>query len=132
MYQPVLIERIIGGIPGMYRAKEHKMPAETTLVLTKDTHVNKRKENWNYRSAICMPNCIVSSTCPELAHAVHQCARFCQDPKISHKLAVKSVVRYFSSTRKDDKKEAHKFGMNMRPNLTKGLEVYVDASFAGD
>eukprot|EP00957_Ditylum_brightwellii_P043756 3317854-Ditylum_brightwellii.AAC.1 len=52
MYQPLLIERIIASIPGMNTAKEHKTPAETTLILTKDTNGSNRKEHWNYRSVI--------------------------------------------------------------------------------
>eukprot|EP00957_Ditylum_brightwellii_P050256 3811502-Ditylum_brightwellii.AAC.1 len=67
----------------MDREKEHKTPAETTLILTKGTNRSDRKEHWNYRSAI-----------------VYQCARFCQDPKASHETAVKSVIRYLLTTRK--------------------------------
>eukprot|EP00957_Ditylum_brightwellii_P135413 10325086-Ditylum_brightwellii.AAC.1 len=44
MYQPVLIERIIASIPGMDRSKEHKTPAETTQILTKDTNGCNKKE----------------------------------------------------------------------------------------
>jgi hypothetical protein len=36
------------------------------------------------------------------------------------------------STRPRDGRKAPKYGMNMRPDLSRGLEVYVDASFAGD
>eukprot|EP00957_Ditylum_brightwellii_P123391 9408229-Ditylum_brightwellii.AAC.1 len=68
------------------------MLIKTTLMLTKDTTGSKRKENWNYRSVIGILNFLVNSTHPELAHAVHQCAIFCQDPKAIHESAVKSVV----------------------------------------
>eukprot|EP00957_Ditylum_brightwellii_P108041 8242635-Ditylum_brightwellii.AAC.1 len=36
MYQLHLLERIIKVIPGMDRANEHKTPAATTTILTKD------------------------------------------------------------------------------------------------
>eukprot|EP00957_Ditylum_brightwellii_P080296 6107376-Ditylum_brightwellii.AAC.1 len=116
----------------MDRANKHIILAESTLVLTKDTIGAKMIESWNYRSLIGMLKFLVNSTHPEMTHAVHQCIRFCQDPKFSHESAAKSVVSYLISIRKGDKKDAPKFGMNMRPYLTKGLEVYVDTSFVGD
>eukprot|EP00957_Ditylum_brightwellii_P066666 5059341-Ditylum_brightwellii.AAC.1 len=68
---------------------------------------------------------------PELAHAVHQCARFCADPKASLETAVQHIVRYLLSTRSKDGIDLS-FGLNMKPDMNRGLEVYVDASFAGD
>eukprot|EP00957_Ditylum_brightwellii_P125552 9569869-Ditylum_brightwellii.AAC.1 len=102
----------------MDRAKEHKTLAETTLILIKDTTRSNMKEHWNYRSVIDMLNFLVNFTHPGLAHAVHQCTRFCKDPKASHEAAVKSVIRYLLSTRKGQKNRAPKFGMNMKPDLT--------------
>eukprot|EP00957_Ditylum_brightwellii_P080751 6141488-Ditylum_brightwellii.AAC.1 len=122
MYQPVLIERIIASKPGMERAKEHKTLAETTLILNKDTDGSNRNDHWNYISVIGMLKFLVNSSHPELAHEVHQCTIFCHDPKGSHEAAVKSVIRYLLTTRKCQKNEAPKFGMNIKPNLTKGLE----------
>eukprot|EP00957_Ditylum_brightwellii_P008984 679334-Ditylum_brightwellii.AAC.1 len=68
---------------------------------------------------------------PELAHAVHQCARFCADPKSSHEMAVKHIKRYLLMTREKDGVQPA-YGLNMKSDLTRGLEVYVDASIAGD
>eukprot|EP00957_Ditylum_brightwellii_P207487 15353199-Ditylum_brightwellii.AAC.1 len=99
MHQPHLLNRLISTIPGIDRANEHLTPASSTSILTKDQEGEPRKETWNYRSMIGMLNFLVNSTHPELACAVHQCARFCEDPK---------------------------------PDLNRGLEVYVDVSFAGD
>eukprot|EP00957_Ditylum_brightwellii_P195567 14901718-Ditylum_brightwellii.AAC.1 len=106
----------------MDRSNEHKTPAESTSVLTKNSNGEKRRESWNYRSIIRMMSFLVNSTHPELSHAVHQCARFCQDPKVGHETAVKHVVRYLMSTRPRDGREAPKYGMNMRPDLSRGLE----------
>eukprot|EP00957_Ditylum_brightwellii_P101233 7714469-Ditylum_brightwellii.AAC.1 len=68
---------------------------------------------------------------PELAHAVHQCARFCSDPNASHETVVKHIVRYLLTTREKNGVQPA-YGLNMRPDMTRGLEVYVDALFAGD
>ena len=51
-----------------------------------------------------------------------QGARFNNDPKMSHKRAVKKIVRYLLDMQ--DK------GIIFKPDLSKGLECYVDADFA--
>eukprot|EP00957_Ditylum_brightwellii_P174482 13285006-Ditylum_brightwellii.AAC.1 len=79
------MKRIIKAIHGMENATDYKVPAATSLILAKDINGMARKQNWNYRSVIGMLNFLVNSTHPKLAHAVHQCARFCADPRASHK-----------------------------------------------
>eukprot|EP00957_Ditylum_brightwellii_P011332 856736-Ditylum_brightwellii.AAC.1 len=79
-----------------------------------------------------MMNFLVNLIHPGLAHTVHQCARFCDDPKASHESAVKSMVRYLLSSREKEGREKPMYGLNMKPDLNRWLEVYVDASFAGD
>ena len=132
MYQRHLISRILKVIPGMEKANEHRVPAATSITLTKDSTGKPRQENWNYRSIIGMLNFLVNSTHPELSHAVHQCARFCSNPKASHKTAVKHIVRYLLTTQARNGRVAPNYGMNMRPDKKRRLKVYVDASFAGD
>ena len=132
MYQPLLINRIIKAIPGMDKANEHTTPATSSATLTKDTSGKARQESWNYRSISGMLNFLVDSTHPELSHAVHQCARFCSDPKASHETAIKQVIRYLLTTQEREGRSAPKYGINMKPDKNKGLEVYVDASFSGE
>ena len=66
---------------------------------------------------------LTGSVRPELAMAVHQCACFSTDPKRSHEQAVMRIGKYLIGTK--DK------GMIYAPNHCHGLEVYVDADFAG-
>ncbi len=54
----------------------------------------------------------------------HQCTRFVSEPKDVDGKAVKWIGRYFAATK--DK------GIIMKPDKSKGFEVYVDASFVGD
>jgi hypothetical protein len=63
------------------------------------------------------------NTRPEISMAVHQTARFCNNPMLSHEQAIKRIGRYLlqSSNR----------GIIYKPDPTKGLECYVDADFAG-
>jgi hypothetical protein len=60
----------------------------------------------------------------DIAYATHQCARFVDQPKKEHGDALRWLARYLKGTR--DK------GMIYKPNLDRGLEVFVDADFAGN
>jgi hypothetical protein len=91
--------------------------------LHKDEHGPDRKQSWNYRSAIGMLNYLAASTRPDCSFAVHQCARFSSNPKLSHERAVKRIIRYLKGTK--DK------GIILRPDQSKGVQCYVDADFAG-
>eukprot|EP00957_Ditylum_brightwellii_P007550 571145-Ditylum_brightwellii.AAC.1 len=81
-----------------------------------------KQENWNYRSVIVMLNFLVNLTHPELAQAVHQGARFCADTRASNKMAVKHIIRYFLTTQERKGRSAPAYGLNMRPDLNRGLE----------
>ena len=84
----------------MKDARSAKSPAVSGALLTKDEDGEKRIESWNYLPVIGMLNYLVNSSHPELAFAVHQCARFCNDPKRSHKQAVKRILRYLLHTKR--------------------------------
>ena len=70
-----------------------------------------------------MLNYLEKTTRPELAFAVHQCACFCEKPKLSHERAVHRVIRYLVGTK--DK------GLLFKPDPSVGIECYVDADFSG-
>jgi hypothetical protein len=63
------------------------------------------------------------STRPDIAYAVHQCARFASDPKVEHAKAVRWIGRYLRGTR--DK------GIILKP-LEQSFECFVDSDFAGN
>ena len=71
-----------------------------------------------------MLNYLAGSTRPDISMAVHQVARFCNDPKLSHEKAIMRICRYLigMSAR----------GMVYKPDVKKGLELFVDAEFAGN
>ena len=133
MSQPLLIDRIIESIPGMADARSSKTPACSSIVLTKDAEGESRKEKWNYRSVIGMLNYLVNCTHPEMSFAVHQCARFCNDPKRCHEQAVKRVIRYLLFTKRTTRDGTRQTqGIIYRPDKKKSIDTYVDAPFAGD
>ena len=76
----------------MADARSSKNPACFSIVLMKDTAEESQKEQWNYRSVIVMLNDLVNCTCPEMSFAVHQCARFINDPQRCHEQAVNRVI----------------------------------------
>jgi hypothetical protein len=119
--QPHLIDRIIQSV-NLHDMRLHDTPAEPKTLLTKDIEGDHRKTFWSYRGVVGMLN-YLCGTRPELLFAVHQCARFGVDPKLSHERAIQRIIRYLKRTPKD--------GIILRPDTTRGLQCYVDADFAG-
>ena len=99
----------------------HDTPADS--ILHRDENGQARKNEFHMRSIIGQLNYLASTTRPDIQFAVHQCARFVADPKMSHEKAVKRIVRYLKRTR--DR------GMIMHVDKSKGIECFVDADFAG-
>ena len=99
----------------------HDTPADA--ILTRDEDGQERKNEFHYRSIIGQLNYLAATTRPEIQFAVHQCARFCENPKMSHEKAVKRIIRYLKRTK--DK------GLMMTIDKSKGIECFVDADFAG-
>lgn len=122
--QPFLIERIITLLGDAVKECNVKdTPTVYKELLHKDEFGPDRKQDWNYRSAIGMTNYLAATTRPDIQFAVHQCARFSANPKLSHERALKRLVRYLKGTA--DK------GIVFKPNQSAGIQCYVDADFAG-
>ena len=66
---------------------------------------------------------LASNSRPDIAFAVHQCARFTHCAKRLHEKAVKRRVLYLQGTK--DK------GLIMEPTERLMMDMYVDADFAG-
>ena len=123
--QPFLIERIIN-LLGVNANESNWNTRPTPAVkplLHKDTNGIPRNNSWNYRTAIGMLTYLQGTSRPDISMAVHQCARFSMKPMLSHERAVKRIGRYLLGTREK--------GIVYNPDMSKGLECYVDADFAG-
>jgi hypothetical protein len=81
------------------------------------------KYGWEYEGAIGMLTYITGSVRPDIAMATHQSLHFSVHPKRSHEQAVIVIGRYLLSTKEK--------GMLYKSNLSNGIEVFVDADFAG-
>ena len=54
-----------------------------------DEHGESMNESWEYASIIGILMYLTNNTRPDIAHAVHACARYTHNPKKSHATAVK-------------------------------------------
>ena len=125
MSQPFLIDRLIKAIGfdlSTTNGSRDNVPASYPL-LGKDVDGPVRKAKWKYRGIIGMLGYLQNTTRPDISMATHQCARFNNDPKLSHERAVKKIVRYLLDTK--DK------GIIFKPDFSKGIECFLDADFAG-
>ena len=84
--------------------------------------IDPKDAPFNYRSVIGSMNYLAQTTRPDISMAVHQCARFCANPKAVHYTAVKRIVRYLIGT--SDKGMT----LNVQEPI---LECFADADFAG-
>ena len=118
--QPTLIQRIIDSL-GLKDQRKHMTPAEK--VPHEDLDGQDRKLDFNFRSLVGQLNYLTSSARPDIQVATHQCARYCNNPKLSHEQALKRIVRYLKQTANE--------GIILEPDPSKGVECCVDADFAG-
>jgi hypothetical protein len=122
--QPHLIQQILDDMGMRPNTKTKDKAAPSSTILRRDLDGQPFSEKWDYRSIIGKLNFLEKSTRPEIAYAVHQCARFSANPRQSHANAIKYLCRYLMATR--DK------GLILRPNTSKSFEVHVDCNFAGN
>jgi hypothetical protein len=101
-----------------------KTPALSTRIIGPDKGGAAFNYPWEFRSVIGKLNFLEKSTRPDIAYAVHQCARFMSSPKHSHGEAVKRIGRYLLDTRDQ--------GMIIKPDVKQGFECYVDADYCGN
>jgi hypothetical protein len=80
-------------------------------------------ETWEYATVVGMLMFLASNTRPDIAYAVHQCARFTHCPKQSHGTAVKRILRYLNGSKTK--------GMTLTPSNQLSVDCFVDADFAG-
>ena len=122
--QPHLIDDILNDL-GLKHAKDgKKTPAASSQILTRNDDGVDHDKSFHYRSVIGKLNYLEKATRPDISFATHQCARFAAAPKKSHTRAVCWLGCYLLHSRKK--------GMRFQADITRGLEVFVDASFAGN
>jgi hypothetical protein len=129
MTQPTLTLSILKDV-GLWengkknQATSRATPAYSTTILTSDEGGEDfNDKEFNYRQVIGKLLYLEKSTRPDIACAVHQCARYCTAPKVSHAQAVKRICRYLLGTK--DK------GLILDPKED-SFDCWVDASHASE
>jgi Reverse transcriptase (RNA-dependent DNA polymerase) len=122
--QPHLIDSILEDLGLLTKSNSRALPASTNNILHRYEDSDPHDETlFHYRSVIGKLNYLEKCTRPDIAYAVHQCARFAANPKKEHTQAVKLIGRYLLGTR--DK------GIICTPN-NESILCFADAGFAGD
>lgn len=119
--QPGLITKVLKAA-GMIDCNPNATPSALEP-LGPDIDGDPISESWEYASIIGMLMYLANNTRPDIAHAVHACARYTHNPKKSHATAVKHILRYLQGTKLK--------GMLIKPNLKDELNCFVDSDFAG-
>jgi Reverse transcriptase (RNA-dependent DNA polymerase) len=96
--QPHLIDAILQDMHFQPNTKSVSTPALSSRILQPDIGGQPINQPWEYRSIIGKLNFLEKSTRPDIAYAVHQCARFTASPTESHAKAVKRIARYLLRT----------------------------------
>ena len=122
--QPHLIDQVIEEVGLHEKGAIRQTPAVSGQVLHRDIKAPKFNGSFHYRRVIGKLNFLSKSTRPDIEYAVHQCARFCEDPRKSHGDAIVHLAKYLKGTR--DK------GLIFDPKKDESLRVYADADFAGN
>ena len=129
MTQPTLTLSILKDV-GLWengkknQATSRTTPAYSTTILTSDEGGEDFKDkDFNYRQVIGKLLYLEKSTRPDIACAVHQCARYCNAPKVLHAQAVKRICRYLLGTREK--------GLIFDPKED-SFDCWVDASHASE
>jgi hypothetical protein len=121
--QPQLIKQILDDLWFNSRTKTKPTPAPGGQLLEREIDAEAMEDDFHYRSVIGKANFLEKSTRPDIAVAVHQCARFSSEPKQSHADAVRYVGRYLQGTQDE--------GLILDPTNDKSFECWVDADFLG-
>lgn len=121
--QPKLVNQILKDLGLNEDSNSQETPSQSHRPMN-DIDDQDFKEEWDYRSVIGKLNFLEKSTRPDIAFAVHQCARFQSNLKKTHGEAVKHIGRYLLGTK--DR------GLIYKPTNSNKMECYVDADFCGN
>ena len=122
--QQQLAKQICEALGFKENTRPKAIPAASSKILQRHATSEPFDSNFNYRSVIGKMNYYEKCTRPDISYSTHQCARFVQQPKKEHGEAVRWLGRYIFGTK--DR------GIIYSPDERRGLEVFVDADFAGN
>ena len=104
--------------------KHNETPSMVLKIITKGICEKEFNKSFHCRSIIGKLNYLEKGSRSDISYITHQCARYTERPKANHVKAIRWLARYLKGTRNQ--------GFEMKPDLEKGIEVYVDADFCGN
>ena len=107
----------------MMECSSKPTPTSLAVPLGSDKDGPPACRSWKCSSVVGMLLFLSGNSRPEKAFAVHQCARFMHNPKASHEEAVLRMCRHSQGAKTD--------GLILKPNPELGVDMFVDADFAG-
>jgi hypothetical protein len=117
---PPLIQQILDDMGMKSNTKTKDKAAPSLTILGRDLNGAPFNEDWDHRSIVGKLNFLEKSARPEIARAVHQCARFSANPRQSHANAVKHLCRCLAATKTK--------GLTIRVDPTESFEVHVNCN----
>ena len=108
--------------PTSKNVKTHDTPAESSKILHANEDGATWKHTWNYRAVVGCLNYLQAMSQPNLVYSIHQCACYCNNPKLLHDQGLKHICCYLYLTRNQ--------GLGFQPKLTDGFKCYVHADWA--
>lgn len=121
--QQQLIAKILKDLNFQEDTKPRKNPVSSKQATKGNETDPAHTAAWAYRSVIGKLNYLEKSSRPDISYAVHQAARFMEEPKLQHTTMVHDIGRYLIGT-KDE-------GLIYQPTKAK-FECFVDADFCGN
>jgi len=123
--QPGLINSVLQDLGFLENTSEKVQPKFTpaSSILHQDQEGLPWQEHWHYCTVIGKLNFIAANTHPDISFAVHQCAKFSNQPHLLHEKAVKHIGQYLYFTRHQ--------GMILWPKPNHSLNTFAYADFAG-
>ena len=120
-----LIEQVVKDL-GLNHDKvlSKPIPAASSNILLAHKESPPFDDSFHYISVIGKLNYLERSCRPDISYIVHQCAIFSTDPRRAHGQALRCLGKYL--------KENVDEGTTLQPEKGRGLEVWVDADFAGN
>jgi hypothetical protein len=97
--QPHLIDQILAEVRLEGDNVMTKLTPSKGSILKRHSESEPFDRHFDYRRVIGKLNYLEKSTRPDIAFQVHQCARFCADPKKEHGNAIIWICRYLAATK---------------------------------
>ena len=120
--QPQLVKRACLQL-GLQDANPKSTPIVKPLLHAFINGKERDPSAFHHRSAIGILSYLAGCTRPDMSMPVNQAAKYSNDPKAAHDTAVKRIGKRLLGTLGK--------GLEFKTDATKGLEVCVDADFAG-